>query len=281
MAVSVEALRQQHLDTLRAMLAREPAHNLYLLGILEDFGVVAKPGHPGFQFHGRFVDGELTAALFVGGGGSLIVPSASPASAIADLAKALAAGVKPVSIMGDKGGVDVLVQHLCPTAKPQLNRTQRLFACSADDLGPFTNPTLRLAVEADVDQLVPMAAAAVKEQMERDPLALDARGFAERVKLKVRAKRTYVLEDPKDKRLVFKLDIGSRCPQGAELEGLYTIPEQRRLHHATLSLGQISRHLLSSLPRLTMRVDDNNAQLAGLARKVGYLAGRAQRTVVL
>lgn len=281
MAASVEPLRQHQLDALRAMLAREPAHNLYLLGILEDFGVVAKPGHPPFQFHGRFVDGELTAALFVGGGGSLIVPSASPSNAIADLAKALAAGVKPVSLMGDKGAVDVLVQHLCPTAKPQLNRTQRLFACSADDLGPFTNPTLRLAVETDLEQLVPMAAAAVKEQLERDPLAIDPRGFAERVKLKVRAKRTYVLEDAKDKRLVFKLDIGSRCPQGAELEGLYTIPEQRRLHHATLSLGQISRHLLSSLPRLTMRVDDNNAQLAGLARKVGYLAGRAQRTVVL
>ncbi len=280
MAVTVEPLRQPHLDALRAMLAREPAHNLYLLGILEDFGVAPKPGHPPFHFQGRFVDGELTAALFIGGGGSLVVPSASPPNTIADLAKAVASGLKPVSLMGDKGAVDVLVQHLCPTAKPQLNRTQRLFACSADDLGPFTNPTLRLAVEPDLDQLVPMAAAAVKEQMEKDPLASDARGFAERVKLKVKAKRTYVLED-KDKRLVFKLDIGSRCPHGAELEGLYTIPEQRRLHHATLSLGQISRHLLSSLPRLTMRVDDNNAQLAGLARKVGYLAGRAQRTVVL
>ncbi|MBL8954434.1 MAG: DUF4081 domain-containing protein [Myxococcaceae bacterium] len=280
MAVSVEPLRQPHLDTTRALLAREPAHNLYLLGILEDFGVVAKAGAPPFTFHGRFVDGELTAVLFVGLGGSLVVPSASPSNAIADLAKALAATVKPLSLMGDKGAIDVLVQHLCPTAKPQLNRTQRLFACSADDLGPFTNPTLRLAVETDLAELVPMAAAAVREQMERDPLAIDPKGFAERVKLKVKAKRTYVLED-KDKRLVFKLDIGSRCPHGAELEGLYTIPEQRRLHHATLSLGQISRHLLSSLPRLTMRVDDNNAQLAGLARKVGYLAGRAQRTVVI
>ena len=279
MAVSVEPLNSRHLDTLRAMLAREPAHNLYLLGILEDFGVAPKPGHPAFAFHGRFVDGELTAAVFVGGGGTLVVPSASAPNTIADLARTLAAGLKPVSILGDKAAVDVLVQHLCPTNKPSLNRTQRLFACSADDLGPFTNPTLRLAVDADLPQLVPMAAAAAKELMERDPMKLDPRGFADRVRLRVATKRTYVLED-KDKRLVFKLDIGSRCPLGAELEGLYTIPEQRRMHHATLSLGQISRHLLSSLPRLTLRVDDANAQLSGLARKVGYLAGRAQRTVM-
>lgn len=280
MAVSVEPLHSRHVDMLRALLAREPAHNLYLLGILEDFGIAPKPGHPPFAFHGRFVDGELTAAMFVGGGGSLVVPSASAPNTIADLARALAGSFKPISILGDKAAVDTLVQHLCPTQKPSLNRTQRLFACSADDLGPFTNPTLRLAVESDLEQLVPMAAAALKEVIDRDPLAIDPKGFSERVRLRVHSKRTYVLEG-RDKRLVFKIDIGSRCPQGAELEGLYTVPDQRRLHHATLSLGQISRHLLSSLPRLTLRVDDSNAQLAGLARKVGYLAGRAQRTVVL
>jgi predicted GNAT family acetyltransferase len=183
-------------------------------------------------------------------------------------------------MLGDKAAVDVLMQHLAPAAKPVISKTQRLFAVSADDLGPFTNPTLRLAVEADLDQLVPMAAAQVREVMDRDPMSLDPMGFADRVKMRVKSKRTYVLED-KDKRLVFKIDIGSRCPHGAELEGLYTVPDQRRLHHATLSLGQISRHLLSSLPRLTLRVDDNSAQLAGLARKVGYLAGRAQRVVLL
>jgi len=65
------------------------------------------------------------------------------------------------------------------------------------------------------------------------------------------------------------------------LEGIYTIPDERRRGHATLSLGQISRHLLSSLPRLTLRVDDLDPGLAGVARKVGYVAGRAQRLVLM
>lgn len=280
MAVSVEPLHSRHLDALRAMLAREPAHNVYLLGLLEDFGIVSRPGRPPFTFHGRFVDDDLTAALFVGGQGGLVVPSASPAGHIADIAKALSGSFKPASMLGDKAAVDVLAQHLVPTEKPRVSRTQRLFSVSADDLGPFTNPALRLATAQDLPQLTPMAAAAVKETLGNDPLAEDPEAFAERVKMRVQSRRTYVLEG-EDKRLVFKIDIGSRSAYGAELEGLYTLPDVRRLGHATLSLGQISRHLLSSLPRLTLRVDDEDPALPVMARKVGYLAGRAQRLVVM
>ncbi|HSP79746.1 MAG TPA: DUF4081 domain-containing protein, partial [Myxococcaceae bacterium] len=80
--------------------------------------------------------------------------------------------------------------------------------------------------------------------------------------------------------LVFKVDIGSRSQYGAELEGLYTAPSQRGRGHCLLCLGQISRHLLSSLPRLVLRVDEKNESLARIARKVGYLAGRTQRLVL-
>ncbi len=82
MAVSVEPLHSRHLDMLRAMLAREPVHNLYLLGLVEDYGVVTRAGRPPFTFHGRFVDGDLTAVLFVGGHGGLVIPSASPSTSI-------------------------------------------------------------------------------------------------------------------------------------------------------------------------------------------------------
>jgi predicted GNAT family acetyltransferase len=99
---------------------------------------------------------------------------------------------------------------------------------------------------------VPLAAACVKEIHQRDPLDDDPEGFALRVKQRVMTRRTYVLEE--NGALVFKLDIGSRSQYGAELEGLFTATEHRHKGHATLCLGQISRFLLSSLPRLTVRV---------------------------
>jgi predicted GNAT family acetyltransferase len=273
---SIEMLGPKHLEALKQLLGKDPTHNLYLLGVLEEFGVVCDPTRAPFAFHGRFTqEGELTAAVFVGGSGGLVIPSAGPMNAITELAKALAPTVKLKSAIGEKMLVDVLVQHL--SAQVKFSKTQRLYSVSADDLGPFTNPLLRVATEADVPKLVPLAAACVKEMHERDPMEDDPEGFALRVKQRVMTRRTYVLEE--NGALVFKLDIGSRSQYGAELEGLFTVPEERGKGHATLCLGQMSRFLLSSLPRLTVRVDDGNSAFASIARKVGYVGGRAQRFV--
>ncbi len=272
---SVEQLGPKHLEALKTLLAKDPTHNLYLLGVLEEFGIVCDPARAPFAFHGRFTQSDLNAVLFVGGTGGLVIPSAGPLNAITDLAKSLSESVHLRSCIGEKMLVDVLVQHL--HAQVKFSKQQRLYSVSADDLGPFTNPLLRVATEADLPKLVPLAAACVREIHERDPLTDDPEGFEVRVKQRVMTKRTYVLEEAG--KLVFKLDIGSRSQFGAELEGIFTAPESRGKGVATLCLGQISRFLLSSLPRLTIRIDDTNPAFANIARKVGYVGGRPQRFV--
>ncbi|MBL9039099.1 MAG: DUF4081 domain-containing protein [Archangium sp.] len=271
----IELLGPSHVEALKTLLAKDPVHNLYLLGLVDEFGVVCGPDRAPFAFHGRFVDGDLTAAVFVGGEGGLVIPSAGPSSAIGEIAAKLSASVALKASLGEKALVDVLVQQLGATVK--FSKTQQLFAVSPDDLGPLTNPLLRLATEADVEQLVPLAAGCVQETLSRNALAEDPEGFPARVRQRVKTKRTYVLEEKG--RLLFKLDIGTRSSFGAEIEGLYTVPDERHKGHASLCLGQISRFLLSSLPRLTLRVDESNSSLAGIARKVGYHARRLQRLV--
>lgn len=275
MSSTVEPLGPSHVAALRALLAKDPVHNLYLLGVMEEFGVVCQPDRAQFAFWGRFLQAELTAVVFVGGAGGLVIPSASLVNAITDIAKALQGKVSLKSCIGEKSLVDALAHRLAGPIR--FSKVQRLFSVSADDLGPFTNPMVRLATEADLEQLVPIAAACVKEMLQRDPLAEDSVGFHARVKQRVKTRRTYVLED--GGRLIFKIDVGSRSQYGAELEGLYTIPEERRRGHATLCLGQMSRFLLSSLPRLTIRVDDTDSGLAELVRKVGFHPQRQQRLV--
>jgi hypothetical protein len=277
MAITVEQLGPKDADLLRAFLVKEPVQNLYLLGVFEEFGIQPKPGRANFAFWGRFSGRELNSAIFVGGGGGLVVPCANAPAEVAMLAEQLAKKVSLRSCMGSKPAVDGLVRTLCKE-KPKQSWTQRLFTVSADDLGPFTNPTLRLAQEEDLARVMPLAVGSIRESLQRDPLAEDPEGFQTRVLLRLRGKRTYVLEA--GGKIVFKIDVGSRSQYGAELEGLYTLPEERRRGHACLSLGQISRHLLSSLPRLTLRVDDKDPALAGVARKVGYSAGAQQRLVV-
>lgn len=275
MPVTIEQLGPSHVGALRALLSRDLPHNLYLLGLMEEFGVVCGPERAPFRYLGRFSEtGELTAVIFVGGDGGLLVPSASALGHVSEIARKLVSQVPLRSCMGEKPLIDAMLQQFRVT--PQFSVGQRLYSVSADDLGPFTNPALRGATEADLEQLVPLAAAAVRDTFKRDPLGEDPEGFAVRVRQRVACGRTYVLEE--EGRLIFKLDVGSRSQFGAELEGLYTVPEERNKGHATLCLGQISRFLLSSLPRLTLRVDESSP-FTDVARKVGYLAGRAQRLV--
>jgi hypothetical protein len=277
MAVTFEQLGTKDADLLRDFLSRDPIQNLYMLGLFEEFGIAARPGQPPFQFWGRFSGRELTAAVFVGGWGGLVVPCANAPLEVAQVAQQLVGRVQVRSCLGSKAAVDAVMRTLGP-AKPKHAWVQRLFSVSADDLGPFTNPTLRVAREEELNRILPLAVGWVKETLGRDPMAEDPEGFRDRVLQRIRGKRTYVLES--NGKIALKIDVGSRSQFGAELEGLYTAPEERRHGHATLSLGQISRHLLASLPRLTLRADDKDPALAGVARKVGYVSGAQQRLVV-
>jgi uncharacterized protein len=272
---SIEQLGPQHAESLRSLLAKDTPHNLFLLGLSEECGLAPREDGPGCAFHGRFKAEGLVAVVFVDPERGLVVPSASDPAEIAALGAHLAGRVTLRSCVGEQLAVEALVRHLCPTQPTSIG--QRLFSVSADDLGPFTNPTLRLAREDDLPRLLPLAAGAVKESLGRDPLSDDPQGFPERVLQRVRGGRCYVLEVEGE--LVFKVDIGSRSRFGAELEGVFTAPGHRGRGHATLSLGQISRQLLASLPRLSMRVHDQDQRLADVVRKVGFVPGRPQRLV--
>jgi hypothetical protein len=273
MTLRIEQLGPSHGEALRDLLTRDIPHNLYLLGLWEEFGPDSETLG---SFYGGFAETELKAALFIGGSGGLVVPSASSGPDISALAKGLPSPIELESAIGERAAVDALLRAL--GVRPRHNAEQRLFQVSADDLGPFTNPTLRLATQADLLQLVQLSAGAVSETTGTDPLADGPAEFEARVARRVEAKRTYVLEV--EKQLVFKIDVGSRSQYGAELEGLYTIPSQRRMGHATLSLGQISRHLLSSLPRLTLRINEVDGALARIAQRVGFVGKRGMRTVI-
>jgi hypothetical protein len=275
--MAVEPLSHTDADALRALLNRDTAHNLYFLGLLEEFGFDAPSGRGEFAYFGRTRRGELTAAIFVGGNGGLVVPAASSEPDFTELCESLAGRFQLQSALGDRSLVQIACRALAK-GTPRVLKEQRLFKVSADDLGPFTNPTLRLAREEDVPRLLPLASGAAREIYGRDPQLEDPRGFEARVRQRVRGERTYVLEE--GGALVFKIDVGARSEYGAELEAPYTAPEHRRKRHAILSLGQISRHLLSSLPRLTLRVAEDSP-VGDMARKVGYVAGKAQRLVVM
>jgi hypothetical protein len=275
--VDVIELPGERQEELRAFLAKDPVQNVFALGVLEEHGIAATASE-GLAVYGLEDGGKLMGALLVGGGGGLAIPCVFDPGAATELGNHLRGRVRLRSAFGERYAVDALVRALgCGPAR--WSRPQRLFAASADDLGPFVSAELRPAITADLPQLIALSAAAIKESLGEDPLAYNRASFERRVEARVALSRTFVLSDARG--IYFKVDVGVRCKQGAEIEGAYTAPEMRRRGIATLALGQLSRTLLSSIPRVVMRVDEKEAGLAAVCRKVGFTAMRPQRLVVL
>ncbi len=274
--MDVQEILKDRLDELRGFLAKDPFQNLFALGMLEEHGLAANASHA-LTFHGLFDGGKVAAAVLIGGSGGLVIPCAPDPALCSELGQKLAGKIKIRGALGERACVDAFVKAL-GTGPAAWSKSQKLLAASADDLGPFVAPGLRQAIASDLPQLVELSAAALKESLGEDPLAHDPGGFTRRVEARITAGRTWVL--PEGEKIVVKIDVGARSRYGAELEGLYTAPQARRRGLATLAMGQVCRSLLSSLPRLSMRVDEKELGLAGVCRKVGFSSLRPQRVMI-
>ena len=112
---------------------------------------------------------------------------------------------------------------------------------------------------------MPLAINGFCEALEAQPDSSRVELLKQQIEQNVLDGRTYVLEQ--DPKVVFKADVAWKSPHGAEISGLYTVPDQRHRGLATFALGQLSRQLLASLPRLTLRGNEADSRLA---RRVGY-----------
>ena len=275
--MQVIELGPERAEELRAFLAKDPVQNLYALGALEEHGLGA-----GEDAHvtclGLLDEGRLVAAAVVGGRGGLVLPCVFDPSAAIELGRSMVGRIRLRSALGERSAVDALLRGAgCGPAR--WSRPQRLFAASADDLGPFVCPGLRRALVADMPELLQMSAAAIKESVGEDPTSAGPHLLARRVEARVAAGRTFVLAD--GARLLVKVDIGVKSRYGMELEGLFTTPHDRRQGFATNVLGQLSRILLSATKNITVRVDEKDVGLCAVCRKVGFTAMRPQRLAVL
>ena len=274
MSLRVEQLGSAEADSVHSFLAREPLKNLHLLAMLQERARVS-PGDSPVEVHAAFGADQITALVLVEPGRGVVLPSAiGSASDFFAIGEHLASRVHLRRSVGEKAAVEALVKALGKAAITS-SKLHRLYWVSPDQLGPYLQPGLRLATESDLPTLLALAERALAETLGSAPTAPQLSALERQTLENVRLQRSRIFE--LEGQLVLKVEVSFRCSLGAELEGLYTAPDCRRRGYATLALGHLSRQLLASLPRLTMRAAD---PLAGVARKVGYQSGPGAQLLV-
>ncbi len=272
--MTCQRITNERLEALKSFLGRDACLNLFALGVLEDHGLGPGDSAPVQAFAIQDSAGEFEAVAVSGGNGGMLLPYATSPAAAEALGRALADRLDVRSLLGTRPTLDAFLRGSQAGARVLMIKPLRYFTASADGLGPFVCPELRLARADDLHRLVPLAAAAIEEMLGENPLACAREAFERRIASRALMGRTYVLE--REGEIVFKLDATARSRFGLEIEGIYTRPDFRRRGLATLALGQITRHMLGSMPWLVVRADEDDEIAASLCRRVGYLPARRQ-----
>jgi L-amino acid N-acyltransferase YncA len=275
-----EALSESLLRATRSLLERRPLLNLYFLSMLDRFAatgtrsrvrsvVCATPG------------GEVLAAAECGRNlvfetGEGTGPEIYERLALA--AYELEAGRH--AIIGPRREVALFQRAYAALGVRELQvREQILYALDRGDLRGRPLPGVRTPQLRELDEVLRVHAAMCLEDLGHDQVAENPHGYRQYFRQLVREGRVWVVV--RRGRVLFKAESGIETSRGAQVEGVYTDPAERRRGLARGGLAQVCRELLSRVPSVTLYVNEGNEAAIALYLSLGFRKVTDWRTVVV
>jgi predicted GNAT family acetyltransferase len=115
------------------------------------------------------------------------------------------------------------------------------------------------------------------EELGVNPLESDREVFERSVALRIGRRAIHIARDRG--RIGFKAEVGAVCSYGAQLEGVYTVPELRGRGLATRALAQLCARLLGTLPMITLHVHETNTSALRAYENLGFRSAGLFRLV--
>jgi ribosomal protein S18 acetylase RimI-like enzyme len=255
-------VKQPNLDDILAFCAEDPVERVFL----ED---VARRGLG--RFVGRRDGAGLAALCYLG---TNVVPSGRGTASFARLTVA----ARPRMIVGDENAVTDLWEAASPSLPhPREDRPgQPVYVL---DRAPSPGSTgLRRATLADLDLLVPAAAAAFLEEVGVDAYARDPDLFTARTRAQIEEGRSWLWEE--GGRIRFKAEASAWTGHAVQLQQVWVDPDLRGRGYGKRGLADLSRLLLAHTPTVCLFVRSENAAAIALYESIGMHRRGSYRSIL-
>lgn len=127
----------------------------------------------------------------------------------------------------------------------------------------------RLATSADLEELLPAAAAMFTEEVGFDPIARYGDGYAARLRTLIAGQRSAIVTDVNG-RVIFKADAGIVNLDAAQVQGVWLHPDYRGYGLAKPFFAAAAQILQRHYPHLSLYVNDYNARALAMYRGTGW-----------
>jgi predicted GNAT family acetyltransferase len=202
--------------------------------------------------------------------GAQLVIAAGDESTVDAIAVELRKRRGPRSFVGPKGAVDALWQRvrdwhpepaIVRAVQPVYALTPEKLRYAGDDVG------VRRARDEDAPVIADHSARMILGELGYDPRA-NRHAFTAAVRHAIALGLWWVWIV--DGRLRFQLNVGPRTESTAQLQGVWTPPEQRGNGYAAQGLAGVARRLFVSEASLSLYVNDFNAPAIALYERLGF-----------
>ena len=277
---SVRLLGRPDLDEALALCARDLVANLFVASRLH---AAQRRGASG-EFWGWFDGGELRSLCWAGA--NLVPVEATPEAVEVFADRARRQGRQCSSIVGPADAVIPLWRLLEGSWGParDVRAVQPLMVIDGPPAVP-PDPLVRVTTAEDLPVVTPACVAMFTEEVGYSPVAVDGGAlYNAQVAGLVQAGRSLArIEDgPRGREVVFKAEVGSVIPEGAQVQGVWVNPHHRGLGLAAPGMATVVDIVRRRIaPTVSLYVNDFNVRAVRTYERVGFRRIGTFATVLL
>jgi uncharacterized protein len=266
---SVRVLGRHDVDEALALCSRDLVANLFVASRL----YAARRRSPGGEFWGWYDEGELRSLCW--SGANLVPVEATPEALDVFADRARRQGRQCSSIVGPADAVLPLWERLETAWGParDVRDTQPLMVIARPPRVP-ADPLVRPTTMEDLEVLTPACVAMFTEEVGYSPVAADGGAlYHAQVAGLVSAGRSLarIGQGPRGREVVFKAELGSVVPEGAQVQGVWVNPRYRGRGLAAPGMAAVVQYVRARIaPSVSLYVNGYNVRAIRTYEHVGF-----------